>query len=313
MLRRYLFWVCLLPIFVQANQAPPIKILLNNWTSQLVLSHVTGSIFEKMGYDVEYQQSSVSEQWGALSHGAAHVQVEVWEGTMAKAFDRLVLAQSIEDMGFHMATTREDWWYPDYVEKLCPGLPDWKALKSCSHLFSDKKSGSSKGVYVAGPWEKPDEAKIRALELGFDVNPVKKGDDLWVALKKAAKKKKPIVLFNWSPNWVESRYKGKFVEFPDFHPDCETNPRWGVNKNFLFDCGNPKGGWLKKAAWPGLKGQWPCAHEALKKMSLSNEHIAFAAALVDVDNLTYPQAAKRWMEEYPQVWQPWLNSSCRYD
>ena len=300
-------------MLVQANQAPPIKILLNNWTSQLVLSHVTGHIFNKMGYEVEYQQSSVSEQWGALSHGAAHVQVEVWEGTMAKAFDRLVAASSIEDMGSHQATTREDWWYPDYVEKLCPGLPDWRALKDCAYLFSDDKSASTKGVYIAGPWEKPDEAKIRALGLNFDVSPVEKGDDLWVALKKAVKNQKPVMLFNWSPNWVESRFKGKFVEFPDYHPDCETNPQWGVNKSFLFDCGNPKGGWLKKAAWPGLKKHWPCAYEALKKISLSNEHIAYAAALVDVDNLSYPQAAKRWMEEYPQVWQPWLNTSCHHD
>ena len=300
-------------MLVQANEAPPIKILLNNWTSQLVLSHVTGRIFEKMGYEVEYQQSSVNEQWGALSHGAAHVQVEVWEGTMAKAFDRLVEANSIEDMGSHKATTREDWWYPDYVEKLCPGLPDWRALKGCAHVFNNEKNVSNNGVYIAGPWEKPDEAKIRALGLNFDVKPVKKGDDLWVALKAAVKNKQPIMLFNWSPNWVESRFQGKFVEFPDYHPDCETNPKWGVNKSFLFDCGNPKGGWLKKAAWPGLNKQWPCAYKTLKKISLSNEHIAFAAALVDVDNLSYPQAAKRWMKEYPQVWQPWLNTSCHHD
>ena len=312
-MKGYLLWICLLPILAQANQAPPIKVLLNNWTSQLVLSHVAGNLFEQMGYEVQYQQSSVSEQWGALSRGAAHVQVEVWEGTMAKAFDRLVLAQSIEDMGSHKATTREDWWYPDYVEKLCPGLPDWQALKTCSSLFSDEASGSIKGIYVAGPWEKPDEAKIRALGLNFEVRPVKKGDDLWVALKKAVKQKKPVMLFNWSPNWVESRYSGKFVEFPDYHPDCETDPQWGVNKRFLFDCGNPKGGWLKKAAWPGLKTQWPCAYEALKNISLSNEHIAYAAALVDVDNLSYSQAAKRWMEEYPNVWKLWLNTSCAHD
>jgi glycine betaine/proline transport system substrate-binding protein len=86
-----------------------------------------------------------------------------------------------------------------------------------------------------------------------------------------------------------------------------------VNKKFLFDCGNPKGGWLKKAAWPGLKKQWPCAYEIFKKINLNNEHIAYAAALVDVDNLNYSQAAKRWMDEYPQVWKPWLNASCSHD
>ena len=135
MLIRCFLWICLLPMVVQANQGPPIKILLNNWTSQLVLSHVTGRIFEEMGYEVIYQQSSVNEQWGALSHGAVHMQIEVWQGTMADDFQRLVESQSILDMGAHQATTREEWWYPDYVEEQCPGLPDWRALKKCAALF----------------------------------------------------------------------------------------------------------------------------------------------------------------------------------
>jgi glycine betaine/proline transport system substrate-binding protein len=32
----------------------PIRIITNNWTSQVVLSQVTGRIFQKMGYLVEY-------------------------------------------------------------------------------------------------------------------------------------------------------------------------------------------------------------------------------------------------------------------
>ena len=314
MLIRCFLWICLLPMVVQANQGPPIKILLNNWTSQLVLSHVTGRIFEEMGYEVIYQQSSVNEQWGALSHGAVHMQIEVWQGTMADDFQRLVESQSILDMGAHQATTREEWWYPDYVEEQCPGLPDWRALKKCAALFSQKETGGSdKGMYVAGPWEKPDEAKIRALDLGFEVKAVKEGSGLWQALKKAVKTKTPVVLFNWSPNWVEARYKGKFIEFPAYHLDCETKPEWGINKKYLYDCGNPKGGWLKKAAWPGFKRNWPCAYEALQLMSFSNEHIAFAAALVDVDQLTHVQAAKRWLDEFPQVWKPWVNMTCAHD
>ncbi len=33
-------------------------------------------------------------------------------------------------------------------------------------------------------------------------------------LAKSFKKKEPIVLFNWTPNWVEAKYEGKFIEFP---------------------------------------------------------------------------------------------------
>ena len=58
---------------------------MNNWTSQIVLSHITGNIFQHLGYEVEYIPTSTSDQWGALAYGTAHVQVEIWQGTMADA------------------------------------------------------------------------------------------------------------------------------------------------------------------------------------------------------------------------------------
>lgn len=147
-----------------ATDKKPIKILSNNWTSQAVLSRISGKIFNSLGCPVTFYNSSVDEQWGALAHGYADIQLEVWQGTMTDQYNRLIQNGSIVDAGSHLAVTREDWWYPNYVEELCPGLPNWEALKACSELFSRPDSSGS-GVYFSGPWEKPDEAKIRALEL----------------------------------------------------------------------------------------------------------------------------------------------------
>lgn len=286
----------------------PIRILTNNWSSQIVLSHVIGILFKKQGYEVEYLESPIAEQWGALSHGIAHIQVEVWEGTMAIEFDRLVEAGRIKDAGLHKAKTREEWWYPEYVEVHCPGLPDWRALKKCASYFS--QDSSNKGLYLSGPWEKPDEARIRALQIDFEVKMLASGDELNDALKKAVKHKQPIVLFNWTPNWVESRIKGKFVEFPDYAPECETDPSWGVNKDFLYDCGNQKNGWLKKAVWSGFAEKWPCADQLIRSFSLDNSQIASAAALVDIDGLSYEVAAQKWLDKYQLLWQGWVDESC---
>lgn len=304
MIKPLLFLICLIPFSLCWSQQGTVIVITNNWTSQIVLSHVYGSLLKAKGIDVTYVPTSVSQQWGALTHGAAHVQVEVWEGTMNQEFNRLTGLGHIKNMGTHEATTREDWWYPKYVESLCPGLPQWEALKGCSAIFA--KSFGGKGVYVAGPWEKPDEARIRALGLNFDVQAVEKGDDLWVALKSAVDKKRPIMLFNWSPNWVESRYEGEFVEFPEFHEDCEKDPSWGINPNYLYDCGDPKGGWLKKAAWPGLKDHSTCAHDLLQSMSFNNLQIAEAAAFVDVDQLSFEAAAQKWLEKHKATWQRWI-------
>ncbi|PKG38837.1 ABC transporter substrate-binding protein [Psychromonas sp. Urea-02u-13] len=295
---------------IQATERHRVKIIVNNWTSQVVLSYITGDIFKQMGYQVIYQPMAISEQWGALAYGVSDVQVEVWEGTMAEPFNRMVEDGLFMSAGEHSAKTREDWWYPDYIEKLCPGLPDWKALKACAPLFA-REGSNQKGVYFAGPWEKPDEARIRALEMDFVVHTVENGDDLWVELEKSLTALQPIVLFNWTPNWVESRYQGKFVEFPAYDRKCETESSWGENKEFLYDCGNPKGGWLKKAASIQLKTEAKCAFNTLQNINFTNQQISAVSALVDVEKLSYQQAATRWLTENKRLWKTWIVTDCK--
>jgi glycine betaine/proline transport system substrate-binding protein len=305
------FMLCHSPVYAEQDKnQQKIRVIINDWTSQHILSLVTGNIFTSIGYQVEYPFSSTNEQWGSLSHGIDHVQIEVWQGTMAEMFNRMISSGRLIDAGTHDAKTREDWWYPEYVETLCPGLPDWRALKKCAAMFSLSKS-SDTGRYIAGPWEKPEAARIRALGLKFKVDRVDKAEDLWAYLKAAEQKHLPIVLFNWTPNWVEAVYKGKFVEFPEYHPDCETNPLWGVNPSFHYDCGNPKNGWLKKAAWKGMPKQWPCAYETLKNINFNNATISMLASWVDFDKLTYQAAAERWLKENKVIWQNWIPSECR--
>ncbi|PAJ72575.1 glycine/betaine ABC transporter substrate-binding protein [Pseudoalteromonas sp. NBT06-2] len=286
----------------------PISIIVNDWSSQIVLAHITGYILNSVGYKTKYSFSTINEQWGSLSQGIDHVQVEVWEGTMSTMFERVITSGNVIDAGSHKATTREEWWYPSYMDELCPDLPDWRALNKCSALFSNDDSNI--GRYVAGPWEKPEAARIRALDLNFKIDTVNKADDLWSELKHAITHNKPIVLFNWTPNWVEAVYEGKFVEFPEYHIDCEIDPKWGINPNFHYDCGNPKNGFLKKAVWAGLKDGWPCAFNIIKNISFDNQIISDLAAAVDFKRLSYEQAAKQWLNENEHIWHRWIPTTC---
>ena len=61
----------------------------------------------------------------------------------------------------------------------------------------------------------------------------------------------PIVLFNWTPNFIEAMYDGKFIEFPTFADECRTDASWGMNPETTHDCGNPKDGYLKLGVWSG--------------------------------------------------------------
>ena len=146
--------------------AEPIKMLSLDWTSQQVLTKVLGKLLEQNNVPVEYVYTDARSQWYKLANNLGDVQVDVWEGSMASKYQQLIDAGNIVEGGTHVATTREDWWYPDYTEKVCPGLPNWEALKQCHQAFAD---GGEKGIYYTGPWEKPDAARIRALGLNFNL------------------------------------------------------------------------------------------------------------------------------------------------
>lgn len=286
----------------------PIQIILNDWSSQIVLSKVLGRVYESVGYRVEYPFYTVEKQFGAMNLGWAHVQVEIWEGTMLEDFE-YVSKKSVVRAGVHDAKTREEWWYPSYVKALCPGLPDWRALKQCSHIFATEES-QGKGVYMGGPWEKPDAQMVRALGLDFIIKTAKDSDELTRYIEAAYAEKRPIVVFNWTPNWTELVYEGEFVEFPLHTEACENDPAWGENSFFTHDCGNPKDALLFKGAWKGMESEWPCAFEILKNMNLTNEMVARAAYLVDVKHMSYDEAAEAWFEHYADKVKEWIPETC---
>ncbi|MBX3583365.1 MAG: ABC transporter substrate-binding protein [Rhizobiaceae bacterium] len=287
------------------DSADPIKIILNNWSSQVVFANVVGQLLEKQGKAVEYVPSDGQLQFMALANNDMDFQIEVWEGSHHESFVKSVAAGAL-DLGTHDAVTREDWWYPSYMNEMCPGLPDWKALDACAEKLATAETGT-KGRFVGPPadWGKHYSERIEALGMNFQEVPVGQAATLWAELQAAYDRKEPIVLFNWTPNFIEAKFEGQFIEFPVFEPECWSDPAWGQNPDKIYDCGAPAKGYLKKAGSKQLVEKWPDAAAFLKKVNLTNPQFASAAALVDVDGLTPEDAATKWIADNEATWKPW--------
>jgi glycine betaine/proline transport system substrate-binding protein len=289
------------------ESSDPIKIVDNNWSSQKVLARVAQQLLEKVGYETKIVPSDSQGQFAAMGLGDLDLQMEIWEGTMNDSFMKEVKAGRMVDLGSHTATTREDWWYPDYMEEICPGLPDWKALNACADKFAVPET-APKGRYLAGPvdWIKHDKEKIEALDLNFTVVNAGSAAALFGELKSAAARKEPIVLFNWAPNWVGAAFPGKFVEFPEHEKACVEDPKWGSNPDKTYDCGSPTGGYLKKGAWSGFEKKWTCGYQLIKNIDFTGPMIDQAAALVDVDGMNHDEAAAAWIEKHQEQVAAWM-------
>jgi ABC-type proline/glycine betaine transport system substrate-binding protein len=72
---------------IAKDSKDPIKIVTNNWTSQLELSNVVGQILHAQGDAFEYKSSDTQLQFTAIASGDIDFQGEVWEGSMAESFN----------------------------------------------------------------------------------------------------------------------------------------------------------------------------------------------------------------------------------
>jgi glycine betaine/proline transport system substrate-binding protein len=286
-----------------------VAIALNDWASQRVLSRVYGILLERMGVESKFYEVKVEDQWGAFGKGLVDVQVEVWQAGNGRKLQSFVNKGLVVDAGDHIATAREEWWYPQYVKPMCPGLPQWQALKKCAHLFANDKS-LGKGMYYTGPGNTNEGIRIRALELNFVIKRLENDMALWRILSRAMQAQEPIIMLNWTPNWTDTRIRGEFVEFPPFSEKCITDPSWGLNHKLPNDCGNPKDGWVKKLASTRLETKFPCAYKALQKIQFTTTMMAEAAALVISDKHSEAESAQHWIKMYELQWLSWLTPDC---
>ena len=167
-----------------------------------------------------------------------------------------------------------------------------------------------KGVFIGGPvdWLKHDAEKVEALGMNFVVKNAGSAAAIWAELASGIKQNKAVVVFNWTPNFIEALYDGEFVEFPEHDAKCTEDKSWGINPKALYDCGNPKGGYLKIGVSHGFKKNHAKAFKAAKKINFTNLDVAQQSNFVDTDGMEVDAAADRWLAENKKRWKSGLDN-----
>ncbi len=291
------------------DSSDPIIIPIHNWSSQIVMSHAVGQIYEDMGLNVEFVTTDSQAVYESVRLGDVTLELEVWEGAFGASYRAALAKGGMVDAGEHDAVTREDWWYPMWTKEACPGLPDWEALNDCAHLFTTAETGD-KGRYLDGPvdWLKHGKERAEALGLNYVVINAGSAAALWAEIGAAEADKRPVLVFNWTPNFAEAVWPGEFVEFPAWEDGCDKDPAKGPNPDALYDCGNPATGYLRKVAHHEMTVKWPSAYCVLSNINFNNAQIAQMAKFVDTDEMEAEDAAAKWLGENEGVWQPWVTA-----
>ncbi len=292
-----------------ADSSAPIKIPIKNWSSQIVMAHVIGGMFESMGNNVEYVPIDNQAAFEAVRVGDLTIVHEVWQSTMQNAYYKAMETGGLIDAGTHDLETFEEMGFPNWVleQGLCPGLPNWEALKDCHANFATPDSGG-KGRWLEGPqtWHgdvMPNRLKGLGLDDKWTVKFAGAADALWAELKAAKKEGRGTIIFNWSPNFTDAT-GFTFIKFPPYFDGCRIADGGDLSTT---GCGSPKG-WLKKGANYKFPKTHPQAYMAFSKLSFTAPHIGQMAALVDTDGMTHADAGAKWLADNEAVWKPWTES-----
>ena len=287
-----------------ADSSEPIKIPTHNWSSQVVMAYVIGGIFESLGNNVEYVPADSQGVYEAIRNGDVTISHEVWQSSFGKSFYNAMEAGGVIDAGTHAAVTLEEMGVPQYVidKNLCPGLPNWEALKDCKDVFVTADSGG-KGRWLEGPqsWHgdlMPERIEALGLADDYVVTFAGGADALWAELASAKKEERGVIVFNWTPNFTDADGFA-FIEFPEYTEGCrKADGGDGA-------CGSPKG-WLKKAANYKFPKTHPKAYTVYSKISFTTKDIGQMAALVDIDKMSHQDAAKKWLADHKDVWEKFV-------
>ncbi len=281
-----------------------IVIPIHSWTTQIVAGYVIGNIFEKMGYPVKYVSVDSLAVYEKINKGEVSISHEVWDNVFGQSLESAIKSGGVIDAGQHAAFTQEDLGIPNWIieKNLCPGLPDWNALKN-PDCIKNFKNSKNKGLMLDGhiTWHgNTFSERLEALGLNDLWKIDFAGDEpsLWAELSLAKSENRGIIIFNWTPNFTD-REGFTMIKFPEYSEGC-SKIDGGDGR-----CGSPKGK-IRKAASKKFVVKYPEAFKAYQKINFTTLDIGTMAAYVDVDGMNHKEAANKWLNLNKHKWEYWI-------
>ncbi|MEP6477463.1 MAG: ABC transporter substrate-binding protein [Actinomycetota bacterium] len=291
---------------VPDNSGTTVNIAVNAWVGSAANANVAKALLEdKLGYTVELTEIDEYAQFPALSTGDLDATLEVWPSGHAKDVKKYIDGQNgVVDGGLIGVNGQIGWWIPTYMLDANPELETWEGIKGNEDMFKTAESGSAGQLLDGDPSYVTFDQSI-ADNLGVNLKVVYAGSEAaeLSALDAAYQKQDPILMYFWTPHWAQSKYDLTNIELPEVSPACEAAAADNVD---AYACAYPPDP-LFKAFSDGLEAKAPAAFALLGAMSYTNDD-QNGIGLDISDGMDPQEAAQKWIDANPDVWQPWVDA-----
>lgn len=285
-----------------ASAADAIRIPVNEWTGQHISAHITGSLFEKAGYTVEYVTAGAVPQFAAIAQGDLHLQPETWTNNVGDIYPKAVEAGDIVVLGSLGLKPQEGWIYPPYMKEACPGLPSYEALYDCAEAFASSDTFPN-GRLITYPADWGTRSKDVVAQIGIPFAPVAGGSEgaMIAEVRSAYASKQPMLMMWWAPHWLHAEYEFEWVEWDAADGECvEESGQTRGNA-----CGFQQAS-IDKIANKDFAANFPGANAVFEAMLIDNATQNALMNEIDEKGRDLEEVIAEWIENNEATWGPWV-------
>ncbi|MER5456573.1 glycine betaine ABC transporter substrate-binding protein [Micromonospora sp. NPDC002389] len=252
----------------------------------------------RLNCTVVVKDLTAEEAWEEVAAGSTDVILENWgrEGLKKKYIDE---ERKAVEHGMTGNKGVVGWYVTPWLVEQHPNITNWRNLNDYAYLFRTPTSGG-RGVLLNGDpsYETNDRALIRNLKLNYTVSTVGSEDKLIEAFREAERDRRPAIGYFYAPQWFLAEVDLVHVKLPPYTPGCDVDPEKVACDYQPYD--------LDKIANREFAESGNPAAELIKNFQWTNAQQNEVARYLTVDELSHDEAAKKWLDANPDVWQDWL-------
>jgi len=276
----------------------PIKIAINEWTGQNLTAHIAGTLLEKLGYKVEYVTAGTLPQFTGIASGVISASPEVWPSNLGDVYPKAKAEGKLQEIGELGLDSRDGWIYTADTKAVCPGLPDWTALKNpaCVQALTTPDSfPNGRLLDYPADWGSVSGVELKNFDIPFTPVPAGSEGAMVAELQSAAADHKPLLMRFWAPHWVLAQTPVEWLKMPPCDPkdlsSCIVAPP------------------VLKVVWSGFEQKWPAGFAMMKSLQVHAEDQQKLIYAVDKQGKTLDQAVAQWMDQHQSDWQGWVKAA----
>ena len=289
-------------------QDDPIRLIENNWSASSLNVNVAKIILEEeLGYEVEIIALDENAQWAAIASGEADASLEIWPSghaeNAAQYIDDLGVVENAGELG---VVGKISWFVPTYVVEEYPELATYEGFQDddLAAIFATAETGDMGRFLGPAPgWVQYDAEIIENLGMNMEVVYAGSEEAILAELSSAYAREEPIVFYFYTPHSVFAEYDLTAVELPEYTDECYEGVAEGDSSGVACDYPADE---LFKIVASDLEERAPEAYNLLRNFNYTAEDQIGMIAAVDLDGLSFEEAAQAWIDDNEDTWMTWL-------